>query len=337
MLFVVIAVAVQIAAQTARPSYEGIGGVVYRVQSGLVPEADEENLILGDSRSLRGIDPGLLEEALGDGSRWRNLSMVGLPPLGVLLLLRRYADEHGAPKRVIYALSPHVMGGMQPFGGMFAKLYPLRLRDVWDAAMAPIPRQMRYRWLMASFLPILRQRNHLRVALEAAVGFDSPELSRRMPRPFDSPAGSPRMRREIERTRAALPETRGYVPKTWGMNPTAVQTALAGWSRMRFRVLPVNQQYIDAVCELARELGTELHLVTPPIPELLNEVRMQSGYNSAYGQWLARLEEQHPELHLKERNIIGYPHGLFADVIHLRDWGAETYTLELAGYLAGLR
>lgn len=334
-LFVLVTVAVQIAALAARPSYEGVAGAVYRVQSALLSGADERDLIMGDSRGLRSVDPALLEKALGDGSRWRNLSMNGLPPLGAFLLLRRYAAEHGAPERLVYAISPSLLGAFGPFEGMFAKLYPLRLRDVWYAAMAPVPRQVRYRWLTASFLPILQQRNHLRVALEAAMGFDSPAIRRRMQRGFDFPALSPRMRREIERTRAALPEARGYVPKTWDMDPKAVERVRASWSRMRFSVLPVNQHYIDALCELARELGTEIHLVTPPVPELLNEIRKQTGYNSAYERWLARLQGKHPEIHLKEGTIMGYPHGLFADPGHLRDWGAETYTWELAGYLAG--
>lgn len=314
-------VAIQTGLKARQPEYENLEGAVYRVQLELAARATEDSFVLGDSRGLRSVDPLLLESELDDGSRWRNLSMNGLPPLGAYLLLRRLVEQGTDVRRVVYVLTPYLLSRDDILSGMFLPLFPLELSEVGTLIAAPLRREQRYRWTCASIFPALRLQHRLRVELERHIGVRTGRRGKRI-------------LEEIERTRSMLPRSRGFVPKTWGMGPKAIARERRKWERMHFEVLDIHQQYIDAIAAFAEKSAIELHLVTPPVPEDLNKARTRSGFNRGFELWLATMAQEFPAVGIKESTIRGYSRERFADPGHLRGSGAAAYTRETAEYLA---
>ncbi len=315
VLFVIVTVAVQLAAVRTRASYESHAGTVYRMQDALLETATETCVVVGDSRALRGIDPRIVEEAIGDDSTWRNLARNGLPPAGVELLVKRYTARHGAPDRVVYAMTPKLLTDETVFSDLFVRLFPLRTDEILAALAMPIERTTLYRWLAATALPVMRERAVLREVLDDRLGLATREVD-------------PRVVDFTERLRATLADQRGYCPKTWGMTPEDLVAEAPLWSGMTFEVLPVHAEALDRLARFAAENDIELVFVTMPVPMQLDELREVSGFNGAYRDWMESFGKEHPSVSV-DAAFPAYPPELFADVDHLREVGAERYSREL--------
>lgn len=315
IVFAIVTVAVQLLAVRTRASYESHAGTVYRMQDALLEEATERCVVVGDSRALRGIDPRIVERAVGDGSTWRNLARNGLPPAGVEFIVRRYTERHGAPDRIVYALTPKLLTDETLFSDLFVRLFPLQTNELATAVAMPIERETLYRWLTATALPVMRERAVLREYLDDELGLATREID-------------PRVVEFTKRLRATLGEQRGYCPKIWDMPPQDLIAEAPLWSSMTFEVLPVHAEALERLVAYAAENDIDLHFVTMPVPKQLDELREVSGFNGAYREWLETFGSEHPSVTV-DATFPSYPPELFADVDHLRDTGAERYSREL--------
>lgn len=106
--------------------------------------------------------------------------------------------------------------------------------------------------------------------------------------------------------------------------------------RQVFTVDEINAHFIDRFCQLAREHGIEILWVSMPGPRVLDDTKQDRVQREKYYEFLAKLEEKHPNIHLLYPEVDIAPDEQFADVWHLNKYGAYLFSNKLGTRLKGL-
>ena len=276
-------------------------------------------LILGDSQLKCGLQPKLIEGALG--LRAFNLAVVGGQPASSYYLLSKALDSGATPKAIVVDFFPGLLAAdLRINTGKWADL--LDPGECLGLASTARDGKLFGPVIARALLPALRLRDGVRAGVTAALtgveGKDAAE-ARAYVRNWRVNGGSHALPRKPE-----FRESEGDV-----LDPSQ--------PGRRWKCKPENLAYVRRFLALAGSHKIPVFWVLPTVAPRLRAERGRTGLDAAYLAFVRSVRAEFPGLTVLDPTPLLGDAGVFSDVLHLDRRGASVLTLAVAEAVAGAR
>jgi len=301
--------------------------------------ATADVLFLGDSVFLGGIDSRAFEQSTG--VRAYNLSLAGMQPPGLYVMLQRYLSTHDAPSVVVLNPSPPFLsdnaitrqyfnthfirwciraGEMARLAGDLGRWRsnaPAIVGEYLQSAFSPTLTyrielaELAHCWLRNDLSHTQQMNADIRATMEQQRGF-------RVWREFTFLGGTLN-RAVLERLRER-PGVQGSLRRTYHD------------MLFVFHPIPLHQQYLDRVLALCQEHDIQVLMYMGPFPETLHILREATGYNTRIRAYAAAILDRHPHVNVLDPLLVTFDDDLFQEPFHLTSDGADALTAMMASW-----
>ncbi len=270
--------------------------------------ANAQIVCFGDSLSLNGLAPAVIENRLG--KRVHNLALPRGQAPGHLFMLRRILRAGGKPEAIL------IDGDALDFDPLHPDLlsaWPALLTFPETAELAWYAHDLSFGQAVASAkaLPTFRWRFELRAALTAALAGK--------PTPVDPEV--PPLRRNLGQNHGAyiFPPNAPIEHDPW---PALIQNYQpTAWS-----IHPLNARCLVDFLDLAASQKIRVFWVMPPVRPDFQAQRDRFGRDAAYTRFVDRLARRYPGLVVIDGRHSHYPTSTIADMMHLNRLGAVAFS-----------